>query len=61
MAWVEETVRRLAIPPLSAYGMARADLPRLVEKAARASSMQANPLGLTEMELVEILEEGIGV
>ncbi len=60
IAWIEDTVRLLAIPPLSAYGMARADVPRLVEKAAKASSMQANPIVLTEAELTEILEEGIG-
>lgn len=59
IAWVEETVRQLNIPPLSAYGVTRADLPRLVEKAARASSMQANPIVLTDAELTEILEEGL--
>jgi alcohol dehydrogenase class IV len=59
IAWVEETVRQLNIPALSVYGLTRADLPRLVEKAARASSMQANPIVLTEAELTQILEEGL--
>ena len=59
IAWVEETVRQLNIPPLSAYGLTRADLPRLVEKAARASSMQANPIVLSEAELSEMLEAGL--
>ena len=60
IAWVADTVRQLSIPPLSAYGITRADVPRLVEKAAKASSMQANPIVLAEGELSEILEEGIG-
>lgn len=60
IAWVAETVHRLNIPPLSTYGMTRADLPHLVEKAAKASSMQANPIVLTESELTEILAEGLG-
>ena len=60
IAWVTETVRLLNIPPLSTYGMTREDLPRLVEKAGKASSMQANPIVLTEAELVEILEQGLG-
>ena len=59
IAWVAETVRLLHIPPLSTYGLARSDLPRLVEKAAKASSMQANPIVLTEAELVEILEQAL--
>ena len=60
LAWVEETVALLGVPPLSAYGMAPADIPRLVEKAARASSMQANPIVLSEAELSQALAEGIG-
>ncbi len=58
--WLEETVRLLGIPPLSRYGMGRGDTARLVEKAARASSMKANPIVLTEAELSEMLEEGMG-
>jgi alcohol dehydrogenase class IV len=61
VAWLEETVRLLDIPPLSRYGMAHSDTPRLVEKAARASSMKANPIDLTAAELSEMLEEGMGL
>ena len=60
ITWLEETVRLLEIPPLSRYGMGRGDTARLVEKAARASSMKANPIVLTEAELSEMLEEGMG-
>jgi len=34
---------------------AQADLPAVVEKAARASSMQANPLPLTGEELLAVV------
>lgn len=60
VAWLEETVRLLQIPPLSRYGISAGDIPRLVEKAARASSMKANPIDLTPAELSELLAEGIG-
>jgi alcohol dehydrogenase class IV len=59
IAWVEETVRQFNIPSLSTYGLTPADLPRLVEKAAKASSMQANPIVLTAAELTKILEMSI--
>jgi len=61
VAWIEETVRLLQIPPLSAYGIQPADIPHLVEKAAKASSMQANPIVLTEAELTEMLAAGLGI
>jgi alcohol dehydrogenase class IV len=54
IAWVEETRRMLEVPGLSAYGMTRDDVPRLVEKAKAASSMRANPIVLTDGELSEI-------
>jgi alcohol dehydrogenase class IV len=61
VAWIEETVRCLQIPPLSVYGISSTDIPRLVEKAAKASSMQANPITLTEVEMTEMLAEGLGI
>lgn len=56
-AWVRELVSTLEIPPLSTYGVGSSDLPEAVEKASRASSMKANPIKLTEAELLEILRE----
>jgi len=55
MAWLRELCAALRIPPLGAYGVSEADVPALVERAATASSMQANPVGLTTDELTEIL------
>jgi len=53
--WVREICQELNIPRLSAYGIRQADLPVLVERAARASSMKGNPIVLTPEELGEVL------
>jgi alcohol dehydrogenase class IV len=57
--WVEALCRALAVPGLGAYGMTRSDLPTLVEKAERASSMRGNTLVLTREELSEIAERAL--
>jgi len=44
----------LNVPPLRTWGINEADLPGVVEKAAYASSMQANPLPLTGEELLSM-------
>ena len=53
--WVRALCAELKIPALRAWGIAEADLPAVVEKAARASSMQANALPLTNEELLAVL------
>ncbi len=50
--WVRVLCAELNVPGLRAWGIAEADLPGVVEKAAHASSMQANPLPLTSGELL---------
>lgn len=50
--WVRALCAELDIPALRSWGVSEADLPGIVEKAARASSMQANPLPLTSEELL---------
>ncbi len=57
--WVSRLCRQLQIPPLAAYGVRREDVPALVEKAARASSMKGNPIALTAGELEELLTRAI--
>lgn len=59
VAWVEALCRALNIPPLSMYGIGPADVDGLVEKAAVASSMKANPIVLTHQELREILTQAL--
>jgi len=53
--WVRALLAELDIPGLRTWGIAEADLPAVVEKAARASSMQANTLPLTGEELLAVL------
>jgi alcohol dehydrogenase class IV len=50
--WIRSLCVDLNVPALRAWGIAEADLPGVVEKAARSSSMQANPLPLTAEELL---------
>ena len=53
--WVQALCAELNVPALRAWGIAEADLAGVVEKAARASSMQANPLPLTDEELLAVV------
>ncbi len=53
--WVQKLVRDLQIPKLREYGVSEQHVAELVEKAAKASSMKANPIVLNEEELAEIL------
>jgi alcohol dehydrogenase class IV len=57
--WVRDLVRRLEIPPLRAYGIRAEHVADLVEKAARASSMKANPIVLTPEELTAVVQEAL--
>ena len=53
--WVRGLCVEFNIPSLRTWGVTEADLPGVVEKAARASSMQANPLPLTSQELLAVV------
>jgi len=53
--WVDELCHDLAVPRLREYGITEADLPGLAEKASRTSSMKANPIELTQDELIGVL------
>ena len=53
--WVRALCAELKISALRAWGITEADLPSVVEKAAKASSMQANPLPLTQEELTAVV------
>src|SRR5215469_229016 len=52
--WVRALCAELNIPALEAWGISETDLPGVVEEAARASSMKANPLRLTSEELMGV-------
>ena len=57
--WIEDLCRKLAIPSLRDYGLTQQGIPELVAKSMRASSMQGNPIQLTEDELAEVLHRAM--
>jgi alcohol dehydrogenase class IV len=59
VTWVQELCEALHIPPLSTYGMSPDDIPTLVEKAAKSSSMKGNPIVLSADEMREILTQAM--
>lgn len=59
IGWLETLVRDLGIPGLTQYGLVESELPDLVSKAQRASSMKGNPLPLTPDELHAIAERAL--
>jgi alcohol dehydrogenase class IV len=58
--WIDELCVALRVPPLKAYGLERRHLPELLDKAAVASSMKANPIALTREEMEEIVLAALG-
>ena len=57
--WVARLVRSLNIPGLAAYGIGAGDSGAIVAKAAKASSMKANPIVLSEEELAAVLAAAV--
>ncbi len=53
--WVRALCAELNVPTLRIWGITEADLPGVVEKAAHASSMKANPIVLTSEELLAVV------
>jgi len=56
---VAELCRKLEIPLLRTYGVRDVDIPTVVDKAARASSMKGNPVPLELGELREIVARAL--
>jgi alcohol dehydrogenase class IV len=59
VAWVKHLCAHLRIPTLRHYGITVSDLPGIVEKAATASSMKANPIALSALEMKAILHAAL--
>ncbi len=57
VAWVRKLAGDARIPRLGAYGIRNEHVAGLVEKAAHASSMKANPVALTPEELADTLRQ----
>lgn len=56
VTWTAALCSKLGVAGLRSFGLEHEQIPTLVEKAARASSMKANPIQLTSRELTEIVE-----
>lgn len=54
--WIETLLARMQIKKLKELGVNKADFPEIIAKAKTSSSMQKNPVVLTEQELMMILE-----
>jgi len=59
VAWVEHLCAHLRVLPLRRYGITPSHFPALIEKAAHASSMKANPIELTAGEMNDILTRAL--
>lgn len=59
IVWLDNLRSELAISRLRAHGMQQEQIPDLIEKATRASSMKANPIVLTRDELTEVAERAL--
>jgi alcohol dehydrogenase class IV len=59
VAWLRRLVADLGIPGLGTYGVDDATIAELVDKAAQASSMKANPVELTRSELAAIVRQAL--
>jgi len=57
--WVRRLCADLKVPPLRTWGIRESDLPGVVEQAAQASSMKANPLPLTNEELLAVVTAAV--
>jgi alcohol dehydrogenase class IV len=55
IAWLYRLAEDLPIPSLTHYGITWQDLPEIAAQAAKASSMKANPIELTQAELLSVL------
>jgi alcohol dehydrogenase class IV len=59
VAALHSLVEELKVPRLAAYGVSIEDVPNVVAQAKRASSMQGNPVVLTDDELGEALRAAL--
>jgi alcohol dehydrogenase class IV len=55
LAWIRETITQLAIPGLAAFGVRAQHADAIAAQAARSSSMQGNPVVLSDDDLRAIL------
>lgn len=59
LEWIKELCMQMHVPGLADFGVSEADIPAIVEKGRRASSMKGNPITLTPEELASILDTSL--
>ena len=57
--WVLNLCMELKVPALSTFGVNEENIPIVVTKSQKASSMKGNPTRLTDEELAEILKKAL--
>jgi alcohol dehydrogenase class IV len=57
--WIASMCSDLSVPSLATFGLTAQDLPAVVEKAQKSSSMKGNPIQLTAEELADILRAAL--
>ncbi|NVM53330.1 MAG: iron-containing alcohol dehydrogenase [Candidatus Helarchaeota archaeon] len=57
--YLKELTESLKIPSFSEFGVTEADLPRIIEKAKKSSSIRYNPIALTDDALHKILSQAL--
>jgi len=59
VGWIRETIALLGVPGLGSFGLRPDDAGDVAAKAARSSSMQGNPVPLSEADLRDIVHQAI--
>jgi len=57
MEWVLSICKMLKVQSLSKYGLKEEDFPAIIEKSRKASSMEGNPVHLSNKDLTQILKK----
>ncbi len=60
VGWVQALCKELGVPALAHVGVVAAEIPEVVVKVKQASSMQGNPISLTDEELTQIVQTAVG-
>jgi alcohol dehydrogenase class IV len=55
--WIQELCSGFKLPSLSEFGLREQDLPAIVARSQKSSSMKGNPITLTDEELMDILKK----
>jgi alcohol dehydrogenase class IV len=59
LAWIRETLTLLGVPGLAAFGLGPGDADDIAAKAMTSSSMQGNPVALSQGDLKAVFLEAL--